>query len=641
MFDKVKAVKWMLISVLLIIVAIIPGELFQGYLDQYNDFYETSFYLPDNISANEMLRDLSDTANKYNIHIFKIYESEKKTYAASLEIYADEEMVNILAEDYGISQGEFKSLFSGKTDIRMYKFSDISEELLKQDAQYYLYGDSENMVLFKEVLVDTYAGSFPQDDGYNDLESYKSMLLVMWIFVIVLVVLLTIYDTMSQKREVFVRLTMGERIGFMYWKNVIWDTGYMLVLYGVLRMIVRNLEGKLIFDFYSNLMFGLMVLVNGIIFLGIIKVDYKSAMAYNTGENGVLKYNYFLCGICMLLLVTGIGSCVELICTSYRYSKQETYFSEHKEYNWYQSVVIEDEQEQNLQIYLNDFMKKNADSVFYLCQGGEVEENVGNYFYEASRGTKEYLQSKIPELKKELNCGTYILAYENSKISDAELKYIVDWSEAEDYQIIYYSDSIDIVYRVFDEEPITEIVNNPVILFHNNDGIKVEDDGCTYEISLCMMDTLSARWKEFADEYNISYVETNAWDYYCYRWESLSRTLLINAVIIIIMFIMQILVSCVIIKLEFKVNAKELALKKIHGYHIFQRFGKIYGMIGAIGVFGLITVFFIKLVKMEINPWYIILLLLIIVCMEYIYITWQIVLYEKKNLQIIFKGGNI
>jgi|GEM_PF-3407506 len=641
MFDKVKIVKFILVSILLIIVAIIPGELFQAYLDQYNDFYETSFYLQKGGSADEMIKDLSDTADKYDVHIFKIYEREKNTYSTSLDIYADEETVNILTENYGLSQGKFKSLFSGSTEIRVYRFSDISEELLKKDETYYLFGDSENMILFKQDLVNTYAGSFPKNDGFNGLNSFESMLSVAWIFVIAIVVLLTIYDTLNQKREILIRLTIGERIGIVYWKNVVLDTVYMLILFAILKVLMKNIEGNLIFDTYSNIMFFIMILINGIAFLGVLKVDYKLAMASSASKNNVLNYNYFLSGICMILLSISIGSCVELAFTAYDYSKQETYFEEHRNYNWHQRLLMEDEKRQNLQMLLNEFMAENSEDFFYLCQGGDLEENSQKIFYEASSGAKEYLQSQIFELKKELDLDTYILISKKNSISDSELEYLLDWIETEDYEIIYYSDSVDIIYRTFDEEPITERVNNPVMIFYNRYNMDLADDETFFHFDLGMLEASSSKWEEFADEHNISYVATNAWDFYCYRWDSLSRTVLLNVVIIIIMFIMYMLLSCVIIKMEFKINAKELALKKIHGYHIFERFGKIYTITGVIGVLSLICLFIMKLVMIEINFAYIVFLILAIICIEFLYITCQIVLYEKKNLKKILKGGNI
>lgn len=641
MFDKVKIIKYFLIIILLAMISVIPGEVFQGYLDQYNDFYETTFYLPDDISGDAMLEELTEIANKNSIYIFKICERDDNVFSSSIDIYADDDMLKILAADYGITQGIYKSLFSGETTIRSHGFYEISEELLKSDKTYYLYGDEDDMIQFKRELVDTYAGSFPKDDGFNALESYRSILIVAWLFAIVIVVLITVYDAISQKKENFVRLTMGERTWALCLKNIALDTAYLIFLYNTLKIIIRNMQGNLAFESYSNIMFAIMVLLNAIVFVRFSKIDYKLATADSTSDSGVLRYNYFISASCMIILMVSVASCIELVDTSYKYSNQEGYFKEHKDYNWYQSLRIEDDADDSVQGYLDEFISENPEDFMYVCQGGDISEESDEFFYEASAGSREYLQSEIVELDKELQSELYILISERNMLSEDELSYIMDWiyiDDYEDYEIVYYADPVDIVYRTFDSEPITEMVKNPVIVFHNNADTSTEEH--FYEFFLGMVKGSSGRWEQFAGEHNISYVETNAWDYYCYRWESLSRTIIINIAIIAIMMFMYLLVSCVIINMEFKVNAKELVIKKICGYHIFERFGKIYGITGIICVLSVLIILFLDLFVMDINFGGIFGAIISIMCIQYVFITCQIVLYEKKNMQNILKGGN-
>lgn len=640
MFGKVKLIKYFLITILLIIVSIIPGELFQGYLDQYNDFYETSFYLPNDVSGDEMLNELSKTANKYNIYIFKIYEKEKNAYSSSMEIYANYDMLKILSDDYGISQGIFKSLFSGKTIITSYSFSEISEELLQSDTKYYLYGNEDNMIHFKEELVDTYAGSFPKEEGFNDFESYKALLIVAWLFATIIVILLTAYDAIIQKKENFVRLTMGEYIWIQYMKNIVLDTIYMIFLYNALKVIINDLQGNLIFELYSDKMFLLMIVLNAIVFIKVSKINYKTATADTIVDGRILHYNYFVSASSMVILIISIVSCIELVNTSYEYSNQEDYFKEHKDYNWYQNMLIEGSTDERLQEYLNDFISDNPSKFLYLCQGEKISDKSNMFFYEASAGSRKYLQSKIVELDKQLESEIYILISKNNMISEYELHSLFDWIDTNNYEVVYYSDSIDIVYRVFDEEPITEMIKNPVILFYNNDNANRTIDESIYEFHLGMIDDSSGKWERIAKENGINYVETNVWDYYCYRWNALERTIILNIVIIIIMTLMYLLVSCVIIKLEFKLNAKELAIKKIYGYHIFERFGKMYGVTGIISLLSILVILFLDLFLVDIKLWDVLGTIIIIMCIQYIFITWQIMLYEKNNMLNILKGGN-
>ncbi len=640
MFNKVKLLKLIMLTILMFIVSIIPKELYQGYMNQYNDFYETTFYLPEGMNKEEMLNELNKTANKHNIYIFKICEEDINIYTTTIDVYANEKMLDILSREYEIEKGRHGSLFSGETNINCYDLFDISDELIESDVKYYLYGDKQAMINFKEDLVDVYAGSFPKEDGFNDLESYTMLLVVAWIFVIIVLLLVTVYDAISQKKENFLRFTMGEHIWIVYVKNILSDTVYLIFLYEVLKLIISRTLGNIVFERYSDIMFLIMLILNAIFFVAVSKIDYKTGTADMTSDSGVLKYNYIISAICMIILLVSVTSCVELIDISLQYKKQEEYFRTHKDYNWYQKIRVENK-ELNLQKYLNEFISKNEKDFLYLCEGSEIIEGSKEVFYEASLGSKKYLQSKIKELNRELNSQIYILINKDNNISKKELEYIVDWTDASEYEVIYYTESIDIVYRIFEAEPITEMVHNPVIIFYNEDNIDESTEGSVYEFYLGMVDGSEDKWESFANARNITYVETNAWDYYCHRWESLLRTIIINIVIIAMMMFIYLLVSCMIINMEFKVNAKALIIKKIYGWNIFERFGKLYGSTAIISGTAIILITFLNLFVIDVNLKYMYVAVLLILCIQYVFITCQIILYEKKDMQAILKGCNI
>lgn len=630
MLSKVKFIKLLLIGMLLFIVSIIPGELFQGYLDQYNDFYKTSFYLPENGSTEVMLNDLTETAKKHNIHIFKIYEREKNKYSVNLDVYTDENMAKVLANDYKISHGIYKSIFSGTAIINVHNFSDIPQKLIETDEYYYLYGDSKDMIRFKKDLINVYAGSFPKDDGYNDLEYYTFKLITSWIFVLAILVLLSIYDVISQKKENFIRITMGEKAGVIYLKNVVLDSVYILSVFLCSQLLIKKIEGNLIFSEYSNVMLLITILINCFVLLMIFKFDVKDAFS-NSPKNNILKYNYLLLGLCSIFFTLSVVSCVELINNSYSYSKQELFFAKNKNYSWYQNITIENGSEEELQMHLNDFISENMDSFHYLCSGIVYDEINNDVLYEANSGTKSYLKSKIKELNDKLDHDTYLLIYEKNKLKKEELETIKNYIDNKNYQIIYYSDPIEIIYRQFDEAPLTSIAQNPVIVFHNKEDTNLSYNESMYEFHLCMIDNHNNVWHNFAERNGISFIETNVYDYYCYRWDALSRTLLINLVIVLFLAIMLFLSSCVVIKLEFRINAKEIALKKIHGYRMIECFKKIYTIPCISTLLSIICVIIIKNSGVGINPLLITIILLLFLILQYLYITCQVIINDRKT----------
>ena len=649
-----KLLKLLIVCVLLCMVAILPGELYQAYLEQYNDFYTTSFYCPDNIAPDKMISDLSETAEKNNVEIFKIYERSKTTFSTCLDVYASKEMVSVLEKDYLISEGRFRSLFSGSSEINVYDFHDISPELAKEDSSYYLYGDFDDAVLFKRQLVDIYAGSFPKEDGFNDLSFYRNMLFIGWFFVICVTVVLGIYDLMSQKKETFILTTMGTKKGSIYLKNLLIDTLVMAVVFFAIKVILIFVEGSLSFEVYSNSLFAFLLLINAIIYLGVFGRKYGTSLKQSSSEPKLLFASYILCGICMLLFLVSTSSCVELIYVSSRYSKQEEFFKEHSQYSWISRLKMDASEEpvddydeyKRLQGLMNTFINENPKSFFYLFDNTEFGITDTYLSYIASEGTREYLKENIPELTNTSSeYDVYILSPENSKITTDDLEDLAArfLFNGEKYKILYYSNSVKLVYRTRESEPITEMVKNPTVLFFNKDPKVHSDDGeLFYMLEYGMVDDSKGLWTEYAQANSIDYVSDNAWDYYCFRWEALTRTILINLVVVLIMTAMLLLTIFVIIKLEFRVNAKELALKKIYGHTKYERFKKLYNIVGVVGFICLVGVFIMKYTAYRtLSLLYIIPILIISLAVCCIFISLQIILYEKKNLQGILKGGNI
>lgn len=637
--------KLVIISIFLAITAILPGELFQGYMDQYNDFYETSFYLQTGKTPEEMNRDLSSGAEIYDIHIFKIYERSKTTYSVCLDIYADDVMAQILSSQYCISEGTYQSLFSGSTEINVYPFSDIPDDLMEEDEVYYLYGDYDDMILFKQSLVDTYAGSFPEDNGYNGLASYQGMLIGAWVLVILIALLLGVYDLMTQKKEIFISVTMGMSRAEIYLRNILPDTACMIAVYLILRMLIRHFEGSLSFDTCSNVMFVILLLTNALVFLGVFRTGYSALTGENSAERKLLTCNYVLCAICSFLFLAGIGSYVEMMWSSYSYSEQEEFFDVHSDYVWCQGLqlldVNDDVNEEVLQTLLNEFVEEYPESFFYICEGGEFGLDEERVFYTASSGAKDYLKENFSALASVTSdCDCYILVPEGEGITEDDLTDLTDWLETDSCEILRYSTSVDIICRELDNDPITNTVTNPVIVFYNHEqDIPVGE--LVYEFFLGMVDDSDGQWSEYASANGISYVGTNAWDYFCYRWDALSRTVLVNLVVVVIMAVLMILSIYVVIRMEFQVNAQEIALKKIYGYTNFERFRKLYVLTVVSAVICVIGLLVLKCVGYSIPFRYVLPILLLFTLIECAIISLQIAFYDRKNLQNILKGGNV
>jgi hypothetical protein len=145
--------------------------------------------------------------------------------------------------------------------------------------------------------------------------------------------------------------------------------------------------------------------------------------------------------------------------------------------------------------------------------------------------------------------------------------------------------------------------------------------------------------KDFFDKESTTYSQTNAKDFFDYHWNLLKRTLLINSVITLILIALEILTISTVIKLEYNVNAVEIALKKILGYNLFHRFKKIYLMEIILGIAS-VTASLILNILLDFGQAKFILLgcVIFIVC-DLTVMTIKIMRLDKENINKILKGG--
>ena len=641
--NKFKIIKYIIIFLFVILFVLLPGELYQNYLDQFNDFYELTFELPADCDSQELLNDLEQASAENNVHIFKIVTAKATAFSTEYDIYSDDYVYNLLTEDYKIEFGEIVSIFSGKTTINHYTFHEIPDELVKKDNKYYVAGDDASIQLLKSQVEDSYDDSSLIVEGANEINSARIILIAAAFILVILNVFLSFYDIQYQKKEIFLRLTMGQSTMRYYLFNVIADSVFVLISAAVTGAVVFNYEKRLPFFIYVVAGIATIIISNVLIYLLLFKISHKEVLSESnlSAEKKTLKLQYVIHGICFLLVTVLLATNIAVISECLDYYKQKEFFQEHKDYYWYQGLRFTDGENEDDIEPENEFINRfsNSMEIFYLCECSEISEKNSKLFYEANLYTADYLKSEIKELQESpLDKEVYILTHKNEKLSDYDKERLISWADTDSYEILEYSEHVEIIHRELDSAPYTSTVKDPVIVFYNHE--QIAEEGCMiYELFLCMVKTDHDALAEFLDEYNLTCIETNALDFFEYNWTRLSRTLLINIVLFIMMLFMEILVSYSIISLEFKVNATEIALKKVNGYNLFERFSVILLSTFILWIICLIVT---VIVTAFVRPGVIVYELLgavIMLILNYVIIAGQIQYYDKMKISKILKGG--
>ncbi|WP_243122771.1 DUF1430 domain-containing protein [Haloimpatiens lingqiaonensis] len=222
------------------------------------------------------------------------------------------------------------------------------------------------------------------------------------------------------------------------------------------------------------------------------------------------------------------------------------------------------------------------------------------------------------------------------------------------YEVIYYDDNIHIVGIDEDNVYGSDLIKNPVIIYNNMEvhRIKSENDD-EYREPLNELDDVIYKissnddiykFNKFLEKYNLvgqNIYKINALEKYENMWKIAKRILYINLVFSILVLLLEIIVINWIIKMEYKINAIELSIKKIVGYSILEKNRKIIIMTVITTTMSILTAIILNIIMKTQKAYYLALGGVVILIFEVLIIIFNIQKVENCEIQKILKGGNL
>ena len=201
------------------------------------------------------------------------------------------DFVNLQAK--GILEGKHNSLFMGETQVRYEDFSNI-KTIEKFKDSYYIGDQSqlEAMRLFKASLVDKYSGGLPKLFS-SDKETWLNLFSV-WFIIFGLILLLTIYEIISLKKEIMVRITLGEDVRAVFGKNALADIAILASALLSVPFLLSSLSNSNVLFKIQTLAPAFMVfmIANTLINAAILRINFKKDIVTRRSGGGLLAANY-------------------------------------------------------------------------------------------------------------------------------------------------------------------------------------------------------------------------------------------------------------------------------------------------------------------------------------------------------------
>ncbi|MNW45228.1 hypothetical protein D3C74_224870 [compost metagenome] len=638
----------------------------ESHVFSLNNFYtpyrSTTLYLQYGQNEKDMINDTLETAEKHEIDVFT-YTRTSKGNLTEIKVFGSPGVEEHINNDLAIYAKRYKSLFLGDIQFSFHKLESIQGLIDVHD--FYLTGNSQQAELFKTDLINTYAGNFPQE-GYIDNDT-RDTIIAIWLLMIGVTLLLTYYDVIYQKKENLIRISMGERITTIIWRNIVSDSFLYTFVFLFIFLLLENVTSVSL-DFQISIVGIILLLVlNALVYISLRSYHLREAFS-NTKSSSkkLLSVNYALKIVTVMVTIFVISSNLVLVFESYSLYKQRSFFHEHADYSYittrYRPVMgkdgngdpkIEESERLQMEFYTRFFSKANATLIYRVHKPSSSSPPT----IMTNRNAFSYLEKNIKELKQHTRSKeiTFILPQllENNEELLTDLVEEFSFFEGQDirdnYKVVYYKDTVSLVainvFHIYG----SEILENPIIIYNN---ISPETQSLSYEPSRSvylydiMYDITDEEFNQFVQEHQLNetnaiLAKTNVLQKYNESWNIAKRTLYINCVFSILVLFLEFMIITSIIKLEYEVNAVELSVKKVLGHSVWEKNRKIILMTLITTLFSIgIAITTSLLLKLN-SAVYLSLGGLIILVSEMIVIFLYIRKIEKLKIQNILKGGNI
>ncbi len=639
-----KKVKYITSAILIIVVMVFIGEFYVLYLDSFDlNFSYVTMYLQKETSQQEMISDIQNAATNNDVGVFIVDRQVDSIFSTTMNIYGSEEVDNYLSEKSNIRQGEYKSVFLGNVTVEVYSLNDIND--ISNLETYSLIGSKDDKITFKQDLIDKYAGKFPQPAGTND---EIPVMVGIWLLVVFLILLMTLYEVALMKKEVVVRLVSGEQLSHFIMKNIIRD----IAVYSMLLMLSMSIVGMFSEVFYlfsiTITVFVIFLIVNSLLYCTMFFTDFKRDIASKQNAKTTLKIGYAYKTTVIVITLIAMSGNVALIWEGVNYYQQKDFFENHSTYSYAMVYAERDpESKYGRELYKRCFASGDNISLVNLESWGSDTEYVF-----ANKGAIQYLSQQIRDFDFDnLQEKVYFLIPSSLGTSDRVLR------EAEEIWTSYYEGDADEIIAVeyTGENSIlavstmgkitSTLKKKPVIILSNLSGESYDKFwNLEYIMNSSMLRIPQGEWEKFINENSLQndvrYL-TNCYENYMFQWTIAQRSMVIGIVLFAILLLMNMVIIRSVLQYEYDVNAKELTLKKILGYGLLQRQKMIFIMTavsGAIGMTGAV----ILCLFLESSAWWQVLASgVLVLLVEVVFTVYYSYKMDNINIQRILKGGSL
>ena len=580
-----KCVKILITAMLTLFCFILSSELYQLHLQIFSNQY---FYIDiENEDRNQVCSLVASAAEKYNENVFAVEWQNIDALHSRLLIYADVDTQSVLSHSQDITEGEARSFFSGSTEVVFLPFSDIVNN--GSVNRYYFTGSKDTVSSIRQNIYSQIATSYIHKDGVSIT---NNLIYGIWIVLFGLILLFTWADIQFSKKSDFLKLSMGSSVGKMILGKVLNDAFFDIAIFGTAYIALKSklfLAYKLDFVFYALIVF---IALNSCLYVTLIKVDFKEVI-YGANINGKLLANtYLLQAVVVILMVVSLSSSLVAIKEN---GKELAPYDTIEQLDGYNSLSItptesisqseEDVETLKSSIYLEAYLQ---DKVLLSTFCAALDDEPIVVLNEVALNT---VVSNPEVFRGDLKSDFVVYIPENkySDIDSYDIEFAAATTASSFFGLESYSfegreySHVDVVcFDLRNESELSygsDLISDPIVVYCNLSKAQINellanntriDFGDRWANIIIDMEDTSLFSKSVTDK--LDDVQFRSVVDLCNQYKiNLVRRVLLNSVLSVFLLMLSVMLILVIVKMEYLVHSKEIAIKKILGYSVLQR----------------------------------------------------------------------
>ena len=579
-------VKYLFIAIISFFVIVVFGELssvranqiISNYPNATYDFGDETFYKGSE-EFNETLGIFKQNAQKYDISIIISQVNIEDGNAESYNCYCINGAEKSVRKELG--KTEYHSLISGKVE---FCFKDISQlEKIAGFTRFIFIGDKNKVenarVDLSKVLkqFDYYSRS---DENVYDYGVY--ILLVSC----ALIMCFCLSDALFKRHHNIIRYINGEGRASIYLQYILKDSIIISAVFTAELLICSTLNEALHEILFLLIYLGIVLLINAFTYLLDLFVNVLDVIKDKNSTKTLLTISYGIKWLITLFAVISICFGINEIKENIGFLKAQSFFEDMKDHDFSNIRVkrgastidyFEDRSfEEIFTEYYDELDPLIICSEHYAVNDGddEPDEDSPDYIY-ANVKAKDYIENAINKKLDNYNKQFLVIIPDDSDAQAKEklieaLENLFLLSEHEltedDYDILYVDTDYEIIAVKDNDGNFAAVESIPVVFCtqpENEWEIPYIDMNMADKRSCYMMKIDNDLKAKITAEYDFeAFGRTNCYDCFMKIWKFRKTTLLYTVGIAIISIITQVLIFIFVIGLEFKLERKELILKK-------------------------------------------------------------------------------